>query len=42
VVQSAGQAFQLKAQQLMDEFKRNGPVLHLLHLRMLRGRAAGI
>jgi CRP-like cAMP-binding protein len=30
VVQSAGQAFRLKAQQLMDEFNRNGPVLHLL------------
>jgi CRP-like cAMP-binding protein len=30
VVQSAGQAFQLKAQLLMDEFNRNGPVLHLL------------
>ena len=30
VVQSAGQAFQLKAQQLMDEFNRNGPVLQLL------------
>jgi CRP-like cAMP-binding protein len=30
VVQSAGQAFQLQAQQLMDEFNRNGPVLHLL------------
>jgi CRP-like cAMP-binding protein len=30
VVQSAGQAFRLKAQHLMDEFNRNGPVLHLL------------
>jgi CRP-like cAMP-binding protein len=30
VVQSAGRAFRLKAQQLMDEFNRNGPVLHLL------------
>jgi CRP-like cAMP-binding protein len=30
VVQSAGQAFRLEAQQLMDEFNRNGPVLHLL------------
>ena len=30
VVQSAGHAFQLKAQPLMDEFNRNGPVLHLL------------
>jgi CRP-like cAMP-binding protein len=30
VVQSAGQAFQLEAQQLMHEFNRNGPVLHLL------------
>ena len=30
VVQSAGKAFQLKAQQLMDEFNRNGAVLHLL------------
>ena len=30
VVQSAGKAFRLKAQQLMDEFNRNGPVLHLL------------
>jgi CRP-like cAMP-binding protein len=30
VVQIAGQAFRLKAQQLMDEFNRNGPVLHLL------------
>ena len=30
VVQSAGQALQLKAQQLMDEFNRNGAVLHLL------------
>jgi len=30
VVQSAGPAFRLKAQQLMDEFNRNGPVLHLL------------
>jgi len=30
VVQSAGQAFRLKAQQLMDEFNRNGAVLHLL------------
>ena len=30
VVQSAGHAFRLKAQNLMDEFNRNGPVLHLL------------
>jgi CRP-like cAMP-binding protein len=30
IVQSAGQAFQLNAQFLMDEFNRNGPVLHLL------------
>jgi len=30
VVQSAGRALRLKAQQLMDEFSRNGPVLHLL------------
>ena len=30
VVQSAGQAFRLKAQQLMDEFNQNGSVLHLL------------
>jgi CRP-like cAMP-binding protein len=30
VVQSAGHAFQLKPQQLVDEFNRNGPVLHLL------------
>jgi CRP-like cAMP-binding protein len=30
LVQSAGQAFQLKAQQLMDEFNRSGAVLHLL------------
>jgi CRP-like cAMP-binding protein len=30
VVQSAGHALQLKAQQLMDEFNRNGAVLHLL------------
>jgi CRP-like cAMP-binding protein len=30
VVQSAGWAFRLKAQQLMDEFNRNGPVRHLL------------
>jgi CRP-like cAMP-binding protein len=30
VVQSAGHALQLKAQPLMDEFNRNGPVLHLL------------
>jgi CRP-like cAMP-binding protein len=30
VVQSAGRAFRLKAQQLMDEFNRNGPLLHLL------------
>ncbi len=30
VVQSAGQAYQLKAQQLVDEFNRNGAVLHLL------------
>ena len=30
VVQSAGKAFRLKAQQLMDEFNRNGAVLHLL------------
>jgi CRP-like cAMP-binding protein len=30
VVQSAGLALRLKAQQLMEEFNRNGPVLHLL------------
>jgi CRP-like cAMP-binding protein len=30
VVQSAGRAFRLKAQQLMDEFNKNGTVLHLL------------
>ena len=30
VVQSAGHAFRLKPQQLVDEFNRNGPVLHLL------------
>ena len=30
VVQSAGQAFRLNARQLMDEFNRNGPALHLL------------
>ncbi|KWT76392.1 MULTISPECIES: Crp/Fnr family transcriptional regulator [unclassified Variovorax] len=30
VVQSAGQAFRLKADALTDEFKRAGPVLHLL------------
>ncbi len=30
MVQSAGHAFQLEAQQLMHEFNRNGPVLHLL------------
>jgi CRP-like cAMP-binding protein len=30
VVQSAGHAFQLKPHQLVDEFNRNGPVLHLL------------
>jgi CRP-like cAMP-binding protein len=30
VVQSAGHALRLKAQQLMDEFNQNGPVLHLL------------
>jgi CRP-like cAMP-binding protein len=30
VVQSAGQGFRLRAQQLMDEFNRNGPVQHLL------------
>jgi CRP-like cAMP-binding protein len=30
VVQSAGRALQLKAQGLMDEFNRNGAVLHLL------------
>jgi CRP-like cAMP-binding protein len=30
VVQSAGHAFRLKAQNLMDEFNRNGPVLRLL------------
>jgi CRP-like cAMP-binding protein len=30
VVQSAGRAFRLKAQQLIDEFNRNGPLLHLL------------
>jgi hypothetical protein len=30
VVQSAGRSFRLKAQQLMDEFNRNGPLLHLL------------
>jgi CRP-like cAMP-binding protein len=30
VVQSAGQAFRLKAQILKDEFNRAGPVLHLL------------
>jgi CRP-like cAMP-binding protein len=30
VVQSAGHAFRLKAQNLMDEFNRRGPVLHLL------------
>jgi len=30
IVQSAGQAFRLQAQHLMDEFNRNGPVLHLL------------
>jgi CRP-like cAMP-binding protein len=30
VVQSAGHAFRLDAKQLMDEFNRNGPVLHLL------------
>jgi CRP-like cAMP-binding protein len=30
VVQSAGQAFRLEARPLMDEFNRNGPVLHLL------------
>jgi CRP-like cAMP-binding protein len=30
VVQSAGRAFRLKAQQLMDEFNKNGPLLHLL------------
>jgi len=30
VVQIAGQALQLKAPHLMEEFNRNGPVLHLL------------
>jgi CRP-like cAMP-binding protein len=30
VVQSAGHALRLNAQQLMDEFNRNGSVLHLL------------
>lgn len=30
VVQSAGQAFRMKAQTLKDEFNRHGPVLHLL------------
>ena len=30
MVQGAGHAFQLKPQQLVDEFNRNGPVLHLL------------
>jgi CRP-like cAMP-binding protein len=30
VVQSAGQAYQLKGQQLKDEFYRNGPMQHLL------------
>ena len=30
VVQSAGHAFQIKPHQLVDEFNRNGPVLHLL------------
>jgi CRP-like cAMP-binding protein len=30
VVQSAGSAFRLRAQELMDEFNRNGPALHLL------------
>jgi CRP-like cAMP-binding protein len=30
VVQSAGQALRLKAQELMDEFHQNGSVLHLL------------
>lgn len=30
VVQSAGHAFRLKAQNLMDEFNRNGPVLRVL------------
>jgi CRP-like cAMP-binding protein len=30
VVQSAGRALRLKAQQLMDEFNQNGSVLHLL------------
>jgi CRP-like cAMP-binding protein len=30
VVQSAGHAFRLRAQHLMNEFNRNGPVLHLL------------
>jgi CRP-like cAMP-binding protein len=30
VVQAAGQAYRLKAELLMDEFNRGGPVLHLL------------
>jgi CRP-like cAMP-binding protein len=30
VVQSAGHGFRLKAQMLIDEFNRSGPVLHLL------------
>jgi CRP-like cAMP-binding protein len=30
VVQSAGQAFRMKAQNLKDEFNQHGPVLHLL------------
>jgi len=30
VVQSAGQAFRMKAQDLKDEFNQHGPVLHLL------------
>jgi len=30
VVQSAGQAFRMRAQLLKDEFNRSGPVLHLL------------
>jgi CRP-like cAMP-binding protein len=30
VVQSAGQGFRMKAQTIKNEFKRSGPVLHLL------------
>lgn len=30
VVQSAGQGFRLQAQKMKDEFKRSGPVMHLL------------